>query len=184
MLDQIRLEFRKHKFRGSWLGVLIANLAIMGLFALMYFEPGMEEDSAMMSYADAFSFIETLVRSTFIIYASVLLAKFVIEEYKNKTISLMFTYPINRKKLMASKLIIVFVWTLLAIILSNAVVGGALLAVNHFVGKIPGTLEWGELAKIISNDTQPVHGSAQWGIHSDRLSRVQDHGQIKEYPNF
>jgi len=148
MLKLIRLELKKNKFRGHWLGILIANLVIMGLVALMYVDPGMEEESAMHTYADALFFIDTLVRGTFIIYASVLPAKFVIEEYKNKTISLMFTYPINRKKLMAAKLIIVFVWTLLVIILSNAVLGGALLAVNHYGGRIPGTPEIGELVEI------------------------------------
>jgi len=148
VLNLIRLELKKNKFRGSWMGVLIANLVFMGLLALIYFEPVMEEESVLIGYAELFSFIDTLVRSTFIIYASVLLAKFVIEEYKNKTITLMFTYPINRKKLMAAKLSIVFVWTLAVILLSNFIVGGAFLAVNHFVGHIPVALEPGELKAI------------------------------------
>ena len=109
MLNLIRLEFRKHRFNGSWPGVLIANAVIIGLLMLMYVEPSSVEESALLSYTDALVFIETIVRATFIIYASVLLAHFVVDEFKNKTISLMFTYPINRKKLIAAKLIIVFV---------------------------------------------------------------------------
>lgn len=144
MLNFIKLEFKKNKFRGNWLGILIANLAIMGLVALMYFDPEeMEEAMTAVRYADIFGFIDTLARATFIVYAAVLIAKFVIEEYKNKTMSLMFSYPINRKKLIAAKLIIVFVWTILAIILTNIVVGGAFLIADHFAGRITDTLESG-----------------------------------------
>lgn len=146
MLNLIKLEFKKNKFYGSWLGLLIANLAIMGLVALMYFDPEeLESELAMLSYAEMFGFIDTMVRATFIIYASVLLAKFVIEEYKNRTISLMFTYPISRKKLIAAKLIIVFTWTILAIMVSNLLIGSVLVLTNHFVGNIPGTLDSGTL---------------------------------------
>jgi len=141
MLNLIKLEIKKYKFNGHWLGVLIANVVIMGLVALMYFDQSsLEEGEAFLSYGDAFFFIDTMVRATFIIYASVLLSKFVIDEYRNKTISLMFTYPINRKKLMASKLVIVFVWTLLAIILSNFALDSALLLLNSQFGLIPDKL--------------------------------------------
>lgn len=54
---------------------------------------------------------------------------------------LMFTYPISRKKLIAAKLMIVSVWTFLAIIVSNLILTGALVLANSFYGYIPGTLE-------------------------------------------
>ena len=142
MLKLIKLELKKNKFNGSWLGILIANLCIMGLVALMYFDPEtLENELVFIDFADAFSAIDTFVRATFIIYASVLIAKFVIEEYKNKTMSLMFSYPISRKKLIAAKLTIIFTWTFLTITLSNVVISGVLVLVNNYFGYIPGTLE-------------------------------------------
>lgn len=142
MLNLIRLELKKNSFNGSWLGVLIANAAIMALVALMYFDPeALENELTFPGYLEAFGMIEIFVRATFIIYASVLIAKFVIEEYKNKTMSLMFSYPISRKKLIAAKLIIVSSWTFLAIILSNILITGVLVLVNNYVGNIRGTLE-------------------------------------------
>ena len=141
MLNLIKLEFKKYKFNGSWLGILIANVAIMGIIALMYFDPAsLEDEISLLSYQDAFAIIDTIVRTTFIIYASTLIAKFVIDEYRQKTISLMFTYPVSRKKLMTAKLTIIFVWTVLAIIVSNIVVTSAFVLTNNYFGYIPGAL--------------------------------------------
>ncbi len=41
----------------------------------------------------------TMVRITFTIFTSVLIVKLIIDKYKNKSIAVMFTYPINRKKI-------------------------------------------------------------------------------------
>lgn len=52
------------------------------------------------AYADTGSTVFILglfVRSVYIVFAAVLIAKLVIGEYRNKTITVMFTYPISRK---------------------------------------------------------------------------------------
>ena len=59
------------------------------------------------------------MRATFIIFASVLIARLIINEYKNNTITVLFMYPINRKKLIIAKLLIVVIFTFISIILSN-----------------------------------------------------------------
>lgn len=137
MLKLIKLEFKKNKFNGSWLSLLIVNVAILGMMLLLYFDiESLEGELMFANYQELFSIIDTFVRAAFIIYASALIAKFVIEEYRNKTMSLMFTYPINRKKLIAAKLVIVFIWTFLAIILSNFVITTILVLINNYFGYI------------------------------------------------
>lgn len=135
MLNLIRLELRKHKFKGSLLGILIANTAIMLLICLMYFT---EEFN---SYQDMLLGISTFVQAVFTIYASVLIAKFVIDEYKNRTITLMFTYPVNRKKLITAKLLIVSVWTFVTIIVSNVLISSGFLVINASFQYIADPLE-------------------------------------------
>ena len=56
------------------------------------------------------------------IFASTLIAKLIIGEYKFKTITLAFMYPISRKKLMVAKLAIVMLFTFSMIIISNALI--------------------------------------------------------------
>lgn len=60
-----------------------------------------------------------LVRATLIVWEAVLISVFVIEEYRNKTICLLFTYPISRTKLITAKLILICGIMFLFHVLSN-----------------------------------------------------------------
>lgn len=138
MLKLIRLELRKSKF--TFLkGVLIANLAILGFMILIAFT-GMDEGD-FGTYGDLFQGVSVFVKAIYIIFASVLISKLVIDEYKNNTITVLFMYPVPRKMLMAAKLIIVFLFTFLTIWLSNIVISGILAGVGYFLPDlIQGTL--------------------------------------------
>ncbi|MEC1468217.1 ABC transporter permease [Bacillus haynesii] len=108
MLNLINLEFKKTKLGWYYKGAVIANLCILGMLCLI----GADEKSlpqAKMSMADAESTLQLIgifVRSVFIVFAGVLIAKLIIGEYKNRTITVMFTYPVSRKKLIAAKLLL------------------------------------------------------------------------------
>ena len=71
-----------------------------------------EDDLMFSSYMEYMSLANIFIRITFIIFASVILSRLVIDEYKNKTIQLLFMYPLQRKMLMRAKLAIVLVFAL------------------------------------------------------------------------
>lgn len=119
MLKLIKLEMKKTKMLGYVKGSLIANIVLIGILLIVIFGSKSEGELAFEDYNMAFALITTLVKGTFIVFASVLLAKLVIDEYKNDTITLLFLYPINRKKIIVAKLLIVLVFTFVNIILSN-----------------------------------------------------------------
>ncbi|MEK4329982.1 ABC transporter permease [Paenibacillus sp. FSL R7-0312] len=138
MLKLIRLELRKSKF-DFLKGMLIADLAILGFMILIAFTE--MDDGEFSTYTDLFDGVFVFVKATFIIFASVLISKLVIDEYKNNTITVLFMYPVPRKMLLAAKLIIVFLFTFLSIFLSDAVISGILTGVDYFVPDvIQGTL--------------------------------------------
>ncbi|AIQ57382.1 ABC transporter permease [Paenibacillus borealis] len=138
MLKLIRLELRKSQFK-FLKSVLIADLAILGFMSLIVFTSMNEGDFS--TFADIFEGVFILVKAIFIIFASVLLSKLVIDEYKNNTITVLFMYPVPRKMLMAAKLIIVFLFTFISIFLSDIIISGILAGIDYFVpGVIQGTL--------------------------------------------
>ena len=55
----------------------------------------------------------------FLIYTSVMLASFIVSAYKNKTMNLMFSYPIKRQKILASQMIAVWTFNFAALILTK-----------------------------------------------------------------
>lgn len=138
MRKLIGLEIRKFKLFSFIKNVLIANVIVMGALCATYFAEKSDGIIAFPSFDMAFGAIGSMIRAIFIIFAAVLISKLIIDEYKNNSISLMFMYPINRKKIIIAKLIIVACFTFLTIFLSNLLVGSMFYLADsyfHFVPK-------------------------------------------------
>ncbi|MCL6602679.1 MAG: ABC transporter permease [Paenibacillus sp.] len=140
MLKLISLEIHKNKLSSMLKGFLYANLGLLAFLLLVIFVEKGESVPTLATYAELFDALFVFVKAVFIIFASVLLCKLVIDEYKNNTVTLLFMYPIPRKKLMAAKLIIVFLFTFAAILISDVVLGAILIGINYFANIIPGDL--------------------------------------------
>jgi ABC-type transport system involved in multi-copper enzyme maturation permease subunit len=98
---------------------------------MVYITPTQEIAASLASFsAILIPKVEFVVRSVFIVFASVLIGRLIIEEYSNKTISVLFMYPISRKVLMVSKLVIVVMFTFLSAIFSNILITGMLYLLN------------------------------------------------------
>ncbi|WP_195574100.1 ABC transporter permease [Paenibacillus sp. 1001270B_150601_E10] len=131
MLKLIKLEMQK--FKAGWFirGALIATLLILGLITSMGYIAAFENE--IFTEDMVLLFTDTMVRATFIVFASVLISKFVIEEFRSKTITLMFTYPVNRKKLMIAKLIIIVLFAFCSIIASQLIVLTLYSLISSFI---------------------------------------------------
>lgn len=132
MLKLIALELKKNKLKWYVKGVAIANLVIIGFLWLMAYTEELDGTTIFPDYTEAFVVIGTLVRATLIIFAGVLIANIIIDEYKNKTISVLFTYPIHRTRLMIAKIIVISGVTFLGVVVSNIIVAAGFFTLNHF----------------------------------------------------
>ncbi|WP_256700604.1 ABC transporter permease [Paenibacillus sp. P46E] len=141
LLKLIQLEIRKNKLLGMLKGVAITNLAILAFMILVTYIDTSESGGEFKTYADMFEGVYVFTKAAFIIFASVVLSKLVIEEYKNNTITLLFMYPISRKKLMAAKIIIVFLFTVVSIFVSDILLNAVLVGINSFTHVIPGSFD-------------------------------------------
>jgi hypothetical protein len=140
MLKLIKLELKKIKMGVYIKGTLIANLVMIGILLIILIGSKSEGEVAFDNYNFAFMLLSSLVKATFIVFASVMLSKLVVEEYKTGTITLLFMYPINRKKLLWAKLIIVSVFTFVSTFLTNIFIDCVFISINHFYEFIPDKL--------------------------------------------
>ncbi|MGO4498301.1 ABC transporter permease [Paenibacillus sp. 2RAB27] len=127
----IKLELKKTKWRGLILSAVITNL-VVALWVIGSDVPNNE----IRSYDRAFESIMNYAGITFIIFASVLMSRMVIDEYRNKTITLLFTYPVPRNQIFLAKLIIIGVWTFATVLFNNVFVLLSLLffnSHNHYI---------------------------------------------------
>ncbi|MEQ3591693.1 MULTISPECIES: ABC transporter permease [Bacillus] len=137
MLRLMKLELKKFKIGWYVRGAIIANIAILALLIFVSIVSQIEGDPEIRDPQMILLMASTLVRATFIIFGSVLIARLIISEYKNKTILLMFSYPINRRKMMSSKLAITATLTFLTVILSNILVVGIFYGIDSYFSIIP-----------------------------------------------
>lgn len=128
----MKLEIKKFKISGYLKGVMIANLIILGFLIMTVYASKAEKEIPFSTYNDIFLFIGIFVRATFTIFAAVMISRLIIGEYRNKTINILFTYPINRKKIMLAKLAIVVIFTFITMVISNIFLSFSLFVINIF----------------------------------------------------
>lgn len=123
MKTLIRLELRRTNFRTYVISALIIAVIMLGFLYLFAYASMLETNDADMKifsgYENLIPLYGVLNMTVFCVLAAVIYSKIIIEEYSGKRPILLFSYPINRKKIMLSKLCIVFVFTVIAMFISN-----------------------------------------------------------------
>lgn len=152
MLNLIKLEIKKFKLKGTIKGVIITNIILIGFMCLILLTSKNQGETPFKDFGQLLLLNDSVIRITFIIYASIMLSKLVIDEFKNKTINVMFTYPIARKKILVSKLLIVSAFTFVCIISSNIVSTLILNCINKYNHILP----TGLTLSVITNNTVPI----------------------------
>ncbi|CUB10385.1 ABC-2 family transporter protein [Bacillus cereus] len=137
MLHLMKLELKKFKLGWYVKRAIIANIVILALMIFVSIIAQVEGDAEIRNPETMLLMASTLVRATFIVFGSVLIARLIIDEYKNKTILLMFSYPINRKKMMISKLAITAIVTFITVIVSNILVVGIFFGIDSYFSILP-----------------------------------------------
>lgn len=112
MKNLIILENKRFSLRPHLIGLITANLVILllSVFASTLLTSGGAVSTTGGLPAiqlDTMTLATMLVRATLIVWEAVFISSFIIEEYRNKTIRLLFTYPVNRAKLIMAKVLLV-----------------------------------------------------------------------------
>lgn len=130
MFNLITLEMKKFKIQGFIKAAVITHLALLIFLQFVVIILKVENEPIEEIIEVSNVLINSMGTITFVIFASVMLGKIVIGEYSNKTINLMFMYPVSRKKIVISKLIIVSVFTFINIIISNILLTSLFIIIN------------------------------------------------------
>ena len=145
MLKLIRLEIKKFKLLKYYKGVLIANLGFIALLSMVYFIEKYEGNIPFENLEMAMNISNSAIRATFIIFASVIIVKLIIDEYNRKSIEIMFTYPISRKKIMTAKLMIVAGFTFISVIASTLFMEAVIYSAEAAFDILPGEISLQEI---------------------------------------
>lgn len=131
MFKLMKLEWKKHNIKKYIrnAAILTALLAVFN-FAMVFL--GIANDSATgvpdmaLQHMGVSTNVELLTDISFLIFAAAMHATFIISAYKNKTMALMFTYPVSRKKIMLSKMASVWIFNFIALIAAKLICYGVI----------------------------------------------------------
>ena len=77
--------------------------------------------------------VEIYTNMTYIVFTGVLMGSFVVAEFERGTISLMFSYPIKRRNILLSKIFSVWIFNVVALMISKIFIYAVLFALKSFI---------------------------------------------------
>lgn len=123
MLKLIKLEWKKNNIAKYVRNALVlAAFLCLFVFALAFWGIANDPDGtldAVEGMNGISSPIELFTSISFLIFTSVMLASFIVSAYKDKTMDLMFSYPIKRQKILAAQMIAVWLFNFAALVMTK-----------------------------------------------------------------
>lgn len=138
MLKLIKLEWKKNNI-GKYIRnvVIIAIILCLFIFALCYLGIANDPDTGVPDAAPGNSMIsapiEMFTSITFLVFTSVMLSTFIVSSYNNKTMNLMFSYPIKRQKILISQMLAVWIFNFIALVVTKFLIYGCVLLGSQFM---------------------------------------------------
>ena len=132
MLKLIRLEWKKNNIIKYVRNAFIMAVILLILYLMVAGE--LESDETMFAYGNSMlkSGVELFTNMCAIVFTSTMLASFIVSPYKNKTINLMFSYPISRKKIVLSQMLSVWIFNFTALVLTKMLLYIMLVITKEF----------------------------------------------------
>lgn len=146
MIHLMKLELKKVGLKKYVL------FSIVGIFISMFFLfVGLNDSSTIKSsYEKAFTTVGLIFCFYYIILFSVLVSSYIINEYNHKTILVMFSYPIDRRKLMCAKLFLIMLLVMVSMLIGYICCGVLIILLDKYMGVIKGEFESSVLSYWIS----------------------------------
>lgn len=146
MIKLIRLEWKKNNIgkyiRNALIMTVILSLLLVGMAGEL------EAVETVQSYGTSMTnaAIDLFMNMAYIIFTGVMLSSFIVGAYEKRTMHLMFSYPINRKKILLSKMAAVWIFNFVAMVISKLFVYMLLILSKPFLGISAAGIAFGALS--------------------------------------
>ena len=125
MLKLMKLELKRNRIKGYILAAQLITFAILGLTYMFAFMPQIDESQSemelFMNYSGLTNLLCVMSLLCFTVLAAVMFNRFVVEEYTGKKAILLFSYPVDRSRILWAKVLTVFLFTVAAMTASGLV---------------------------------------------------------------
>ncbi|KOP68514.1 hypothetical protein AMS62_27195 [Bacillus sp. FJAT-18019] len=140
MAKLIELEWRKLDQK-KVIGEVMVYWVIIMFLPTFFFKVIFTDDMAFMGFTESYASALQLmvpIQMGFVLFGASMINHVFIEEYKNKTMSLSFGYPISRKKLVMAKVLFIFLAVFLCTLISFVLSGITTYVIDQIFDVIHG----------------------------------------------
>ncbi len=133
MVEMIKLEWKKNNIKEYMRNAAVmSGIIIIFLFTTIV-EMGTDGKIDLHNKNVLYISVELFTNMSYIIFASVMMSSFIISGYNNKTIYIMFSYPIKRQKILLAQMLSVWTFNVAALIITKFLTYGLLGFVSRFI---------------------------------------------------
>lgn len=144
MLKLMDLELKRNKLRTYQIAAMATFLLVLGFTYLFAYVPRFNPEDADLlifaGYDNVLALSVLICMAIFCVLSSVMYARFIIDEYAGKRATLLFSYPVSRRKVLFSKILIVFIFNFLAIVICSVIALGIFSLTEQFSPMVDDTL--------------------------------------------
>lgn len=141
MAHLIKLELKKFGIARNIIFTFAAILFSILFITISLWDSVTDPEQTKDTFESTYLVIGLLMSFIFLVYSSVLTARLVIGEYNQGTITIMFSYPLNRIKLMIGKLAIIMVYTAISMAIGYICCSGYIVFADQYWDMLEGTFQ-------------------------------------------
>lgn len=145
----MKLEMRKNRLSSFVTASIICGIVLIGFIYFVAYVAQVENEPDFQNYPNIFLFTSVVNMMMFAVLSSVMHARFIIEEYSGTRRLLLFSYPVNRKKMLLSKVGLITLFTTIAMFISNVMAVTIFSLTESFAPIVDDTLSFRMLFTII-----------------------------------
>lgn len=149
MMKLLKLEWKKNNLSQYIKTTIISTILIFSISTFMAIMAQRQGEQMFTDFNSYMSFVNIIIRVVFVIFSAVLLSRLVIDEYKNKTLQVLFTYPVNRRKVIQSKLILILGFCFFSIFFSTIIISILTYILNPILNIFPQEMSLEDLVNTI-----------------------------------
>ena len=150
-----RLELKRNSLKPYHIAVSIITVVILSFLYLLAAIPRMDAtdtDAEMFMSYDFIVGLDNIVSmAVFSIMSAAMASKFIVEEYAGKRAIMLFSYPVDRKKIIDTKIITVLSYTVISMLLCNGISLTIFLVTESLFPLCPDTIDTGLILNCISS---------------------------------
>ncbi|MCM3783804.1 ABC transporter permease [Neobacillus mesonae] len=118
MIRLMKLEIRRNRLSTYLNAAIISSIVLIGFIYFIAYVAQVENEADFQNYPNIFLFTSVISMLIFCVLSSVMYSRFVIEEYSGSKLLLLFSYPLQRGKVLLAKVAVIVLFTTIAMFLS------------------------------------------------------------------